>query len=396
MSSLEDVYDVGPVRSASLRDRGFDSIQDVALAPIADLTALEGVGPARARKIRYSARQLLTDRAAERGAERASPAITERLPETIDFEEVLPDDISLGDEEMFPTALLDALAACELPDRQEGYVTTRAVTAGDVAVVAPGSALLTAVGATDYPDLFDAASVSIPGRTFVDPWQEIRASPESTPTGLALEAAEVWVTPGKLAATAPDAYELLAEHDSVAGAGVAERIPAAVMETITGASEAVTEADQAAGDVASFPDATFLDHTVVAIGGDALLKIRERRPELERSLVALLTDGTVFLEGTAFDFENPHEVAVLDSAGVYLPGERVFPAGTLLPAGTAIQEGGPIQETAFLHPEVVSIPGDVAFDTFPDRAAAAEREPPSLPFLSRCGVLLPPGAVRHR
>lgn len=56
---LEQLPGVGEVIAASLRSHGFPSLVDVAIAESDELTAVDGIGPIRAKEIRTAARQMI-------------------------------------------------------------------------------------------------------------------------------------------------------------------------------------------------------------------------------------------------------------------------------------------------------------------------------------------------
>ncbi|MFC5278908.1 helix-hairpin-helix domain-containing protein [Halorubrum rubrum] len=157
MIPLEEIYGIGDVRAARLREHGLESVGEVANAPIDGLAdLLDGVGRQRARQVRASARRI----AAEEGADRPSSASS------------APDD---------------------------GYVTTRRVPAADAVVVVPGRAFLTRAGGTDHPQPWRHALASVPGEGLL----------ESEPTSETV----VLCSPDRTAAASPGLYEALADAE---------------------------------------------------------------------------------------------------------------------------------------------------------------------------------------
>jgi hypothetical protein len=372
VSSLEEIYGIGEIRAAQLRERGFESIQDIAMASLADLTVLEGVGDSRARTIRDDARERLygEEYSREQDEHETIPSLAGHSGGAVSEGDV----DRLADLVGGPTGSGGSGTAEHVTSTGE-YVTVCDVAAEDVDVVAPGDVLVTAVGETDYPELLAAAVVSLPGSAVLELWGQ-RADPDAELANLALETAVILFSPVQLADVAPSLYERLASREGVA-----------VSET--------------------FPNAAFLSPTVSAISGATILDVREQHPQLEDDVRTLLTNGTVLVDGSAFDFENPHEVSVLESAGVYVRGDRALPDGVVFPAETTVSDACSLPATAsFLHPDVVSVPGNAAIErecATTDRAPltvaraspTAERASSTLPLVAQSGILLPPGAVQR-
>ena len=96
----------------------------------------------------------------------------------------------------------------------------------------------------------------------------------------------------------------------------------------------------------------------------------------------------MFLDGRRFDFGNPHDVSVLASGGVYVPGDAVLPDGVLLTEGTDLREAVSVPDGSLFDTGAVPVDGTaVVEDTHPDSAL-------SPPVLRQSGVLLPPGSTR--
>ncbi len=324
MSPLTDIFDVGDTRAAHLKALGLESVGDVASADLGMLTALDGVGRPRAAGIRHSARELVGTH-----------------PDTHEGRSA-GDDRSTG-----------RCARNEGDDRRE-RVTDRTVATEEVVVLVPGCLLATDVGRTDHRDPLDAGVVSLPGGV-LDGEGVVPQTSEGV-TDLAPEAAVVCFPASRLAVDAPTLYEAIADLDR-------DRSP-------------------------GFPVEGFLGPSVTAIDGGTLPELREASPELESGLTTLLRYGTVFLDGRRFDFDNPHEVSVLASGGVYVPGDAALPEGALLAEGTVLREAAAVPDASLFDTGVVPVEGtDAVEDPHLDSALS-----PSV--LRQSGVLLPPGSTR--
>lgn len=351
MSSLEDVYGVGEVRAARLREHGLTSVEEVAAAPIDGLAdLLDGVGRSRARKIRYSARRLV-----EEGTDRPSPGRPGEERGTGRRPSARSRSGSSGDR------------------AAGGYVTTRRVPVDDAVVVLPGRAFLTRAGGTDHPRHWRHALVSVPGDTL----------PEGGPT----DGTVVLCPPERTAATAPGLYAALA----VAGSD----------------SEGDDDPDADPAPPASFLADVLRSGTLIP--GDVIRGLYERRPELESELDAVLRNGTVLRRGESFELEDADQAELLASAGAYLPGDRVLPEGAAFDAGSTVPGDELPESASFLASGVVAVPGRRALGRLAEKAGdaanavdasaasdALEAPDSALPLLRSGGVLLPPDAVRER
>lgn len=308
MSRLEEVYGIGDVRAARLREHGCASVADVAATPVDELaTLLDGVGRSRARKIRGSAKRLIADAAPDRPVSRRS------------------DD---GGERM----------------------TAEPVTGSDVVLAAPGRAFLARAGGSDSPGLPRRALVSIPGDRLPGGAMTGEGLPD-------LDAAVVLCPPERAAAVAPALYETAAEEPGTDEAG-------------------------------AFLRPVLRPGTVVS--GRTLRELYEDRPALGDDLSTVLRNGTVLRPGASFDLDDPEVATLVDGAGVYLPGTRVFGDAAILDAGTRLPDAEFASMESFLSPGVATIPATRALDRGHDGTRPGV--PPSLLYAS--GVLLPPGVVR--
>ncbi len=236
-------------------------------------------------------------------------------------------------------------------ERQE-YVTTRDVAAGDVLVLVSGGALVTGVGETEHREVIDAGIVSLPGETFL---RGEKLAPAGGDASLALDATVVCFPANRVAVDAPALYEAIVTLD-------------------------------AGGESPLFPDEAFLGCTATAVDGETLLGLD---PGVEPDVVTLLRHGTVFAEGRLFDFENPHEVSLLQSGGVYVSGDAVLPEGAVLSEGAVVREATAIPEPSLFDTGVVPVDGTALFE----RARREQATPQTRSLLGRCGCLLPPGST---
>lgn len=257
-----------------------------------------------------------------------------------------PDDLDV------PGSLEDPGPRASGDERRE-YVTTREVAAGEVLVVVPGGALVTGVGETEHREVLDAGLVSLPGETFLEGGE---LAPAGGDTSLTLETAIVRFPADRLATETPTLYEAMATLDADSGPP-------------------------------PFPDEAFLGGTATAVDGETLLGLD---PGIESDIVALLRHGTVFVEGRLFDFDNPHDVSLLQSGAVYATGDAVVPEGAVLSRGAVVREVTAIPEPSLFDPGVVPVDGTVPFE----RARREQATPQARSLLRRCGVLLPPGSTR--
>lgn len=241
-------------------------------------------------------------------------------------------------------------------DERREYVTTREVAAGDVLVVVPGGALVTGVGETEHREVLDAGMVSLPGETFLRGGE---LAPAHGDTRLSLDVAVVSFPANRLAVETPDLYEAMATLDSAGGS-------------------------------TPFLDEAFLGCTATAIDGEALLGLWEECPGTESDIVTLLRHGTVLVEGRLFDFDNPHEVSLLQSGAVYVPGDAVVPGGAVLAEGAVVREATAIPEQSLFDPDVVPVDGTAVLEN----PRSEQATPQAQSLLRRCGVLLPPGSTR--
>lgn len=170
MSRLEDVYGVGDVRAARLRERGCESVEDLAAIPVDEIAdLLDGVGRSRARKIRHSAKRVVAESAPDRS----------------------------------PPNRPDAAGEC---------VIAEPVTGSDAVLVAPGRAFLTRAGTADSQGIPPRALVSVPGDGLAD------ALTTGEPAA-GLEETVVLCPPERAAAVAPPLYETPVEDPETDGDG---------------------------------------------------------------------------------------------------------------------------------------------------------------------------------
>jgi hypothetical protein len=316
VSSLEDVYGVGTVRAARLREHGLESVEDVASAPIDGLAdLLDGVGRQRARQVRSSARRLVAEKGTGRGGER------DGRPRT---------DAGTGSSG-------DAVA---------GYVTTRRVTAAETVVVVPGRAFLTRAGGTAHPEPWRHALASVPGD----------ALPESGAT----DGTVVLCPPERTATAAPGLYEALADaaDDSRPAVGSflagvlrpGTRIPGDVVRDLRGRRPEL-ESELAA----------VLRNGTVLRRGDSFDLVDPGEAELLASAGTYLPGDRVLPEDAAFDAgstvpgeEIPRRASFLSPGVVAVPGRRALgivggdvggdPALALLRAGGVLLPPDAVRE----------------------------------------------------
>ncbi|WP_157884836.1 helix-hairpin-helix domain-containing protein [Halorubrum aethiopicum] len=267
MSSLEDVYGVGEVRAARLREHGLESVEEVANAPIDGLAdLLDGVGRQRARQVRSSARRI----AAEEGVGRPRPG---------------GDDGGEGPPERPRDGSPRAAA---------GHVTTRRVPAADAVVVVPGRAFLTRAGGTDHPGPLGHALASVPGDGFL----------EADPTDWTV----VLCPPDRTAAAAPGLYEALADDEGDARSAVDSFLAGVLRPGSLIPGDAVRDLYERRPDLESELDAVLRNGTVLR-RGDSFDLGDPGEAELLASAGAYLRGDRVLPEGAAFD------------AGSAVPGE---------------------------------------------------------------------------
>ncbi|WP_157964828.1 helix-hairpin-helix domain-containing protein [Halorubrum sp. 48-1-W] len=238
-----------------------------------------------------------------------------------------------------------------------GYVTSRPVAAADTVVVVPGHAFLTRPGRTDYPDRWGRALVSVPTPRRVGPDAEMSD----------LADAVVLCPPERTAAVAPTLYAVLVER--------------------TADGEAVTPPT----DAESVLEAVVRPGTVMS--GETLRDAAEDRRVSGDELSAVLRNGTVLRPGGSFDLADPERSASIGSAGGYLSGDRVLPAGWVFDAGERVRGTDPPRCASFLAQGVATVPGRRVADRLPDADGGPRAV---LPLLRTAGVLLPPGSVRER
>ncbi len=98
----------------------------------------------------------------------------------------------------------------------------------------------------------------------------------------------------------------------------------------------------------------------------------------------------VEVPGRRFDFGNPHDVSVLASGGVYVPGDAVLPDGVLLTEGTDLREAVSVPDGSLFDTGAVPVDGTAVVE----KARPATDAPGRLSVLRQSGVLLPPGSTR--
>ncbi|MFC5135237.1 MULTISPECIES: helix-hairpin-helix domain-containing protein [Haloferacaceae] len=295
MSSLEDLYGVGEVRAARLREHGLASVEEVANAPIDGLAdLLDGVGRQRARQIRSSARRAVAEgdpdrRCRDRGSGREKPP--------------------------------------KRPSGADGvYVTTRRVPAADAVVVVPGRAFLTRAGGTDHRRPWRRALVSVPGHALLE--------------SEAIDGTIVLCPPERAAATAPGLYGALAA-DAGSGSGREDDPDADIAPPASFLADVLRPGTLIPGDVVrdlyerrpeleSELDAVLRNGTVLRRGESFDLE-DAAQAELLASAGAYLPGERVLPEGAAFDAgstvpgdELPESASFLSAGVVAVPGSRAI------------------------------------------------------------------------
>ncbi|GAA0525980.1 helix-hairpin-helix domain-containing protein [Halorubrum aquaticum] len=283
MSSLEDVYGIGEVRAARLRDHGLGSVEEVANAPIDGLAdLLDGVGRQRARRVRSSARRI----AAEEGGGKGG-APRER-----------PGTRSSGEA------------------ATGGYVTTRRVAAADAVVVVPGRAFLTRAGGTDHPEPWRHALASVPGDGFLG----------SDPA----DGTVVWCPPERTAAAAPGLYEALADAEDDSRSGDGSFLTGVLRPGTLIPGDVVGDLYERRPELEAELDAVLRNGTVLRRGESFDLG-EPAEAELLASAGTYLPGDRVLPEGAGFDAgatvpgaELPRRASFLSPGVVAVPGRRAL------------------------------------------------------------------------
>ena len=304
MSSLEEIYGIGEVRAARLREHGLGSVEEVANAPIDGLAdLLDGVGRQRARQVRSSARRI----AAGEGTDRPS-------------------------------------SASSAPDG--GYVTTRRIPAADAVVVVPGRAFLTRAGGTDHPRALGHALASVPGDGFL----------ETEPT----DGTVVLCPPDRTAAAAPGLYEALADADEDSRSAIGSFLASVLRPGTLIPGDAVRELYDRRPDLESEFGSVLRNGTVLRRGDEFDLG-DPGEAKLLASAGAYLRGDRVLPEGAAFDAEatlpgedRPTQASFLSPGVVAVPGRRALgsldadagddPALALLRAGGVLLPPDAVRE----------------------------------------------------